>query len=63
MLVNSIMTGLMGSNRTFMELKQLASSANLDSWQGSNRTFMELKQICLLRTSKSILVLIVPLWN
>ena len=34
---------LMGSNRTFMELKLSKYWLSMEAWVGSNRTFMELK--------------------
>ena len=54
---------IIGSNRTFMELKFETVKAIMYDAESSNRTFMELKfgldyLLCSNRT-----VLIVPLWN
>ena len=53
----------MGSNCTFMELKQLVVVTHLDDVLRSNRTFMELKFGEGIKKHKIMEVLIVPLWN
>ena len=52
-----------GSNRTFMELKQQPTAYNKAPAFSSNRTFMELKLFSAFLVSTTISVLIVPLWN
>ena len=54
---------LMGSNRTFMELKSYKGFTTKESINGSNRTFMELKSRINHNTFITYPVLIVPLWN
>ena len=54
---------LVGSNRTFMELKYVLWQEEIEADRSSNRTFMELKLLTLIGYLLSLLVLIVPLWN
>ena len=55
--------GVLGSNRTFMELKLNDPEPFARSPPCSNRTFMELKSVNDCAAGSGRLVLIVPLWN
>ena len=54
---------LLGSNRTFMELKYGNYHGVRSRPPGSNRTFMELKYEYKRKMARKYGVLIVPLWN
>ena len=54
---------LVGSNRTFMELKYAHPDHGSEPRRRSNRTFMELKYGFGVAKSWTNSVLIAPLWN
>ena len=54
---------IIGSNRTFMELKFQVKIEITKIMLSSNRTFMELKFVNSRTESKDSKVLIAPLWN
>ncbi len=54
---------MMGSNRTFMELKYALGNEIGKKGYRSNRTFMELKYTDTAALTVLTWVLIVPLWN